>query len=381
MSESLDILRTVAIVQPVILGLAVLMNRPRRGAGVILSLFAFSIVCHLLGPVLYEHSVPRFILYSVLIGSLAPAPLFWLLTLAVFRDGFRLRLLHVFLSVLAVVGSFAFVLWRHSFGESQAEWIRLILKPFPQAWLVAFVVAAQVEMFRGRRSDLLEWRYRLRYALLFATGMLITIVASVEIALKGHPAPVELEILKMALIVVLSFALQSWLFPLRSDLLGASGDRRPILLTDLPSNASASYSQTDRSGTTEREDILMNALQALMRQEKIYCREGMTIGQLARELKTQEYLLRRLINQRLGFRNFNQFLNHHRVAEAQHILSEDGADEIPIVRIAYDLGYQSLAPFNLAFKSICGMTPSAYRKRFRGIAANTGTEAEEQDSL
>ena len=46
----------------------------------------------------------------------------------------------------------------------------------------------------------------------------------------------------------------------------------------------------------------------------------------------------------------------------QSMLLDPALSEQPILRIAYDLGYQTLAPFNLAFKQLVGQTPSVYRK-------------------
>ena len=37
--------------------------------------------------------------------------------------------------------------------------------------------------------------------------------------------------------------------------------------------------------------------------------------------------------------------------------------EVPILTIALDAGFQSLGPFNRAFKAETGLTPSDYRRR------------------
>ena len=50
--------------------------------------------------------------------------------------------------------------------------------------------------------------------------------------------------------------------------------------------------------------------------EAIYRKEGLTIGGLAQHLRVPEYVLRRVINRGLGFRNFNDFLHTHRIREA-----------------------------------------------------------------
>jgi len=35
---------------------------------------------------------------------------------------------------------------------------------------------------------------------------------------------------------------------------------------------------------------------------------------------------------------------------------------VPVITIAMDAGFQSLGPFNRAFKAMTGVTPSEYRK-------------------
>jgi AraC-like DNA-binding protein len=76
----------------------------------------------------------------------------------------------------------------------------------------------------------------------------------------------------------------------------------------------------------------------------------------------QEYRLRRLINGELGFRNFNDFLNQYRVNEACEVLSDPSQNRKTVLEIAYSLGYQSIGPFNKAFKELTGTTPTAFRK-------------------
>ncbi|MBB4383117.1 AraC-like DNA-binding protein [Bradyrhizobium sp. SBR1B] len=107
---------------------------------------------------------------------------------------------------------------------------------------------------------------------------------------------------------------------------------------------------------------LIDALMRLMADERIYRQENITIGVLAGRLKIPEYRLRRLINQRLGYRNFNVFLNNHRIEEAKAALADPAQAEVPVITIAMDAGFQSLGPFNRAFKAVTGVTPTEYRR-------------------
>jgi len=100
----------------------------------------------------------------------------------------------------------------------------------------------------------------------------------------------------------------------------------------------------------------------MMEQDKVYREEGLSIAVLATRLGTPEYRLRRLINQRLAHRNFSSFVNGYRLSDAMVALADPGQAEVPILTIALDAGFQSIAPFNRAFKAQTGMTPSEFRR-------------------
>jgi AraC-like DNA-binding protein len=108
---------------------------------------------------------------------------------------------------------------------------------------------------------------------------------------------------------------------------------------------------------------LSKALRELMDGERLYRQQGLSIGDLGTRLGVPEYRVRRLINRRLGYRNFTSFINGYRLAEAKRALADPAQAKVPILTIALDAGFQSLAPFNRAFKSETGMTPSDYRRR------------------
>ena len=114
-----------------------------------------------------------------------------------------------------------------------------------------------------------------------------------------------------------------------------------------------------------------------MTAERAYRQDGLTIGALAQRLTLPEYRLRRLINQGLGHRNFNSFLNHYRIEEAKAALADPEQAAVPVLTIAMDTGFSSLGPFNRAFKAETGQTPSEYRRLNTGI----GEPIPESDSL
>ena len=109
--------------------------------------------------------------------------------------------------------------------------------------------------------------------------------------------------------------------------------------------------------------------------DEAWRREGLTIGDLARELDAPEHRPRRLINQRLGHRNFADFLNGHRIAAAQRRLADPAEARTTVAAIAFDLGFGSLGPFNRAFRAATGATPTDWRRQALAAASPELNEA------
>jgi AraC-like DNA-binding protein len=136
-----------------------------------------------------------------------------------------------------------------------------------------------------------------------------------------------------------------------------------VFLSPRPELFEAPTQAPELSTGDAKDGVLLEKLQTLMRGDAVWRRGGLTIGQLAAAVGTPEHRLRRLINGRLGHRNFAEFLNARRIQAAQGELADPDRVEASISEIAFDLGYASLGPFNRAFKEATGMTPTAWRAR------------------
>ena len=128
------------------------------------------------------------------------------------------------------------------------------------------------------------------------------------------------------------------------------------------------WAMPHRKGSTIPENLspAENALLAKLRRsmaEDIWRQEGLTIRKLAEALEVPEHRLRKVINQGLGYRNFAHFVNEHRIEAACEVLADPVRADIPIISIAYEVGYASLGPFNRAFRDIVGESPTEFRKR------------------
>ena len=196
-----------------------------------------------------------------------------------------------------------------------------------------------------RGDDLIEKRRRLRVGFVVIVGVLGFVVLALEMMLGFRRAGIEISIAQAAAILAATSAMGAAL--LRSD---------PDLLFD-PALPTA----TPAPSFSPSEHVLTRKLEAAIA-EAVYREPGLSIGGLADLLETPEHRLRSLINQRLGYRNFSAFLNHHRINEAKALLVDPVHVDLPILTIAMDLGYGSLAPFNRAFRETVGQAPSEYRR-------------------
>lgn len=227
-------------------------------------------------------------------------------------------------------------------------------------WLVhnligaAFTAHALVTIIAGWRGDLVEARRRLRGPILAAGGAYALVVLSVQTGeLLFGSAEAASPLAAFALMILAFVSLGAFA---RADF-GLFG-------TPDIAKADTGTAEIAPSRDIDRKDVaIAEALDRLMRDEKIYREDGLTITKLASKLRIPEHRLRRIINQGLGHRNFSAYVNEWRLADAKAALGDPVQREVPVSTIALDAGFASLGPFNRAFKTETGLTPSEYRAR------------------
>ena len=306
--------------------------------------------------------------YAVVSASeLATSPPVWLLPLrlvamgnpvvfclfaaALFDDDFKPSWWHV-LAWLAVVAVGASCLW---IGTPAAR------IGFSVVGLACNAIGAWYALAEWS-LDLVEQRRRLRSVLVVVTAIYATaIIASEVVFPRGSGgAALGVAIAAGVLVIVVMFALALLALDREGSLIQFS-EIEPQTLPAVPRKPSTNATSGERSNAGE-EARLLAALRRLMEHDRAYREEGLSIGGLAERLGIAEHALRRLINRRLGHRNFNAFLNRYRLDEVCAALADPAQEAVPILTIALDAGFQSIGPFNRAFKSMTGTTPSEFRR-------------------
>ena len=280
------------------------------------------------------------------IMTMLPA-LFWLLCQLAFSR--RPRLISIW-GALALYSFIAPALVRSMDGNSELSgWLHIIGWKIPS-------YAEYIVIFHGMwivivnwSDDLIESRRTLRGALLGIVG-----VAALWVTMSlnfGYGSILCLPVVVIvATIIVASLLLQGRVGVLLGPSKETAIDSDLITVTpELLESAKNIVVELDEGGLK---------LQKVMG-EGFYRTEKLTLKKLSEKIDLPEYKTRALINQKLGYRNFNDYINQLRIAEAgERLVSEP---DTPILNIALDVGYRTLSSFNRAFKEILEQTPTAYR--------------------
>jgi AraC-like DNA-binding protein len=276
--------------------------------------------------------------YLLQAASLAVAGMFWLMVRALFEDR-PLRAWHWLPPAILFASTPLDAFMPAHFGTP--------LWAARNALSGVFCLHAAYLIARGWSGDLLELRRRMRAfvlgfaALLAVTNVVIGFVLPREpwIGLMiNHP-------LGGAIFSAVILASATVLLQARGALLA------PARRTSSPVDS--------RAEAADR--LVLQQLAGRMAAGE-WRREGLSIGALAGEMAVPEHRLRRLINQRLGHRNFAEFVNSHRIEAAKLRLADPAEARTTVAAIAFDLGFGSLGPFNRAFRAATGLTPTEWRR-------------------
>jgi len=356
-------LRGTLVALLVLLALVLLRERPHLPVAQAAAALALGLCVQVVSSTpLFEARVPGVWQAQWVAISVGNAVLFWVFAQALFDDEFSWRPLHVvaWLMVAALSGFNCAVMAHSASSFAPFTFGLQRLVPLLFAALAAWAAASQW------RADLVEGRRRLR-AFTVTTGVVYTLATLV--ARLGSPLGQLTGATAMAdvLILLVIVAVIGW----RLLGLGIEGSRlfapAPGVVvpeeaadTDLPARAPT---PAPPAAPDPAEDRLAAALQHAMAEERLYRSEDLGLASLAARLAVPEYRLRRLINQRLGHRNFNAFVNGFRLADARNALADPALSDTPVLTIALDAGFQSIGPFNRAFKAATGLTPTEFRRQ------------------
>lgn len=258
---------------------------------------------------------------------------FWIMARILFNDQ---PLSNKRILIYVLTTTFAYYLLY--FLGKLTDWIK-ISAIAERALSIFFIVLALIEAQSGKRTDLDDQRVRFRKYFTYFISLVVFITILSELGLSKDEQELPQLVQRSTILVFntlfigMNVSIKSHLFDVR------------------------------KKNTEVIHPELIDKIQRIMEEQELYRNEKLTIGQLAEALSEQEYKTRQVINQEMGYRNFIDFINSYRIKEATDLLKDRTKSNLAILEIAYKIGFNSIGPFNRAFKQATGFTPTDYRKR------------------
>lgn len=119
-------------------------------------------------------------------------------------------------------------------------------------------------------------------------------------------------------------------------------------------------------------EALKCRLLSAMENEKAYLNEGLTLGDLSRQVNLSDKKLSELLNRHFQT-TFYDFVNSYRLEAVKSKMADRHFEHLTLLGIAFESGFQSKTSFNRIFKQKVGMSPSAFKKK---LAESSSLELE-----
>jgi len=145
--------------------------------------------------------------------------------------------------------------------------------------------------------------------------------------------------------------------------MGYYGINQGGIFSKMPSREQTKYTSKEKAKLVS-DDSAINYIEELtnyMRNEKAYLNNELRIQDISISLKIPIHVLSYIINSELN-QNFYDFINSYRIKEVKNRLHNPEYNNLTIIAIAIDCGFNSKATFNRLFKQYEGVTPSQFRK-------------------
>lgn len=350
----------VAILSVLLLATGYLKTEPRAASARVFAVLAIFIVFYLVRGMSGPNIEPPFRVdlsgWNLLInvGISAICGLFMIYCFLIFQELSQFPIPLAIAFAIQVVLDFIISLLNLSGATLQSGSALALLSVAMDVLQLLFVTFAIYWTLKGWRSDLVEDRRVLRWFIIGLQGALLFSVVFVEnFLLPGGSAgnATEQAVIVYAIAIL---TLGMLIAAMHFDFVSLSYMVRKV--------TERSEVPMQEGGTT----FDVESFDRAFKDEHLYREAGLTIAGLARKLNVPEYRLRAFIHKQLGFRNFNAMLHQYRIEDASRALADKANQSVPVLTIALTVGYQSITPFNNAFRELKGVTPSEYRKKMRG---------------
>ncbi|MCB2111976.1 MAG: helix-turn-helix transcriptional regulator [Parvularculaceae bacterium] len=289
----------------------------------------------------YVGDVPAPVSYVFAIGGAAGCGWLWLLARTLFRAEKPIVRWNLFAiaAIIAVEGY-----WNLVGASAPASEFERIAANASSSICIGALVLVFVEALSGYGAAMpkREKRFRVAFTLIFGAMVAVAILWAMNAdksGMAGRWADAALLGCAMVGVAGARFAVD---FRKRNPLCAAKSRKT------VPSAAAIDRRLAER---------ILFALE----ENQCFATPDLKIADFAAALGEQDYKVTQCITGFLGYRNFNHMINARRIDHAKTALTDPDDTGRSILAIAFDCGFNSIGPFNRAFKQQVGMTPREFR--------------------
>ncbi len=319
--------------------------------------------------VLYEAQPPFSTIQNLIlefseVSIFAHGPLLWLYTKSLTEVGFRLNRGHLWHFVPFALGYLFFLLFIFS-GSTMDPFLRNIVAFFKMGSLLAYLITVLIKLKKHRirvehifsniEEKNLRWIAFLSWGILiiWAIGggsLLLDNLTSVHIPQYGG---------LMSHVSLCVFIFLMGYFGLNQPSVFNASTILQGRKKEMGKSKSGKYKNSglDLEGSKKIQKELLN----LMNATQPYLIKELTLYDLADQLQVQSNHLSQVINSLEG-KNFFDFINMYRVESAKEKILLNSHQNLTLLGIGFESGFNSKASFNRAFKKNTGQTPTEFKK-------------------
>ena len=341
-----------------LLAVGFVKTEPKAASARVFALLAVFVVFYLINGMTADHIDPQFQLdlsrfaWLIQTGSNSIAGLFMIYCFLIFQEQQKFpTVLAIIFALQVALDLLLTILYTDVIAATDLPSVIPLLSTLLDILMLFFVGCAIYWTLKGWRADLVEDRRVLRWFIIGMQGGLIFTVVFVENFLLANGSSANATVQALIVYVIAFLMLGMLLVAIRFDYVSLGQVIRKVVKLGEESKGRA-------VATFDAESF-----NAVFREGHMYREAGLTIAMLAKKLELPEYRLRAFIHQKLGFRNFNAMLHQYRIEDASVALSDKANQSDSVLTVALSVGYQSITPFNNAFRQIKGVTPSEFRKK------------------
>ncbi len=345
--------------------------------GLILLLTCYSQTCYTIGFMgwydTFRNTKINYFLYNI---ALALAPLIYFYVKSITQSNFKFKKNHwwhftpAILIIIYRLGIFTYDALQPGFNETQNGYLKIhfdeaFFQPtmsFIEFPFVLLYLAFTLQLFYNYRKKInqyfsntykLELNWILSFLLLFTIGFLYdtlqTIIGSFVTDLNYN----QRWWLNFYMALVTLYVGIRGYFTDTTKLKRLDFSFSPNLVT-IP-DAEETY---DVKSVSEND---LEKIKNLMEIEKAYLNPELNLSDLAKQSNMTRAELSEIINSGFG-KNFNDFVNAYRVEAFQDLLKKGKHEQLSLLGVAYECGFNSKATFNRVFKKLTSYSPTQYLK-------------------